>query len=265
MRRRLGSRGGKKAIPLVLIAVMLVLLAVVFFLLQSLKPEQRDQTTLCSEKTGITAGLIILLDLTDAITRTQHERLKQIIDKKINDAQVNTLIAVSAVRADLSERGVKFKRCKPRDGSRANELYENPRLIAETYSESFKQPLDEVLEKALAVEGAQQSPIMESLQATLAETPGFLHATYPRRVIIVSDLVQHSSVFSFYRRDNWRKFSRSSDYRRLARNLKDVDIEIWYLPRAKIQIDVSEVDDFWVNYFEQSGAHSVRTLPLGDL
>ncbi len=191
--------------------------------------------------------------------------MRSILEKEVSGARQNTLIAVGAVRPDPGERGVDFALCKPLEGSAASQLYQNPRLVAEKYEKDFRQPFAASLEKMLKTERANRSPIMESLQAALAATPGFVDAEYPRRVIIVSDLLQHSAVFSFYRRETWRKFQRSRDFARLARTLRGVDVQILRLPRPKAKIDPAEVGDFWANYFDQAGARSVRSRMLGDL
>lgn len=248
-----------------LIAVSIALLAgsgIVFYLLT---PPAINTETLCPEKTGPEEGLVILLDLTDSIKQTQHSRLREILDRKIADTPPNTLIAVGAVKSDATGHGTMFKLCKPLEGRKANEFYQNPKLVDKRYKENFLHPFNAMLKKLMASKSAQQSPIMESLQATLAETPGFLESTYPRRIIIVSDLIQHSATFSFYRRDNWQKFEASPDYARLARNLDDVHIEIYRLPRPEAKVNMPDVDDFWVNYLEQSGVHSIRVSTIGDL
>jgi len=228
------------------------------------KPPEYNKSTLCP-KTGPEAGLVILLDLTDRIGATQHIRLRSILEKEVLDARQNTLIAVGAVNPNPGKRGIDFALCKPLEGSAANQLYQNPRLITKKYEMGFQKPFAASLEKMLKAERADRSPIMESLQAALAATPGFVDAEYPRRVIIVSDLLQHSAVFSFYRRDTWRKFQRSRDFERLARTLHGVDVQILRLPRPKARIDPVEVGDFWVNYFDQAGARRIRYRMLGDL
>ena len=233
-------------------------------LLRLLNPSELDSKTLCP-KTGPEAGLVILLDLTDRIGSTQHVRLHSILEKEVSGARQNTLIAVGAVKSEPSKRGVDFALCKPLEGSAASQLYQNPRLVAEKYKKDFRKPFTASLEKMLKTGRADRSPIMESLQAALAAAPGFVDAEYPRRLIIVSDLLQHSAVFSFYRRDTWRKFQRSRDFERLARTLRGVEVQILRLPRPKAKIDPAEVGDFWVNYFDQAGARSVRSRMLGDL
>ncbi len=261
-RRRAGGR--RSILWLLLIVPLLALLIGGLFAVRQLAPPEYDKETLCP-KAGPEAGLVVLLDLTDRIGSTQHARLRDILGKKVANERQNTFIAVGAVRPEPAGRGVDFALCKPLEGSAANELYQNPRLVAERYEKSFRRPFAANLEKMLTAKGAGRSPIMESLQAVLAATPGFLDATYARRVIIVSDLLQHSAVFSFYRGDTWRKFQRSRDFARLARSLQGMDVEILRLPRPKAKIDPAEVGNFWVNYFDQAGARRVRSRMLGDL
>ena len=262
-RRRAGS-ATRSLLGYLLIGLLVVLSVIVLIAVSWLKPPEYDQKTLCP-KTGPEAGLVVLLDLTDRIGSTQHIRLRSILEKEVSDAHQNTLIAVGAVRSEPSKRGVDFALCKPLEGSAASQLYQNPRLVTEKYEKDFQQPFTASLEKMLKATRANRSPIMESLQATLAATPGFVDAEYPRRVIIVSDLLQHSAVFSFSRRDTWRKFHRSRDFERLARTLRGVDVQILRLPRPKAKIDTVEVGDFWANYFDQAGARHVRSRIVGDL
>ncbi len=246
-----------------LFSVILVVVAVVWF---QNRPANTSEN-LCPTKSGPVAGLAVLLDLTDPLKNVQTERLRGILDRRIAEAIPNTLIAVGAVHADASARGADFALCKPESGERANEIYQNPRMIAEQYRKKFRLPFDKILERMLRSPKADSSPIMESLQALLVGTPGFVDAKYPRRVIIVSDLLQHSAAFSFYRRDRWATFVRSPNAQRLAGRLNGVVVEICRVPRPNARIKKAEVDDFWVNYFERAGASRVfaSTCPLGDL
>lgn len=261
MRRHRRRAGGWWAL------VALVILAMVGagVLVHRLSPLELDEATLCPKDTGPHAGLFVLLDLTDPPGSTELGRLRNLIEQAVADAIPHTLIAVAAVAADPAARGVSFSLCKPLAGKDANELYQNPRLIAARYEEKFKKPFDDMIDRMLGDEGAPRSPIMESLQAGLAETPGFLDAAWPRRVVIASDLLQHSDSFSFYRGDDWRSFEGSTAFGRMAKTLDGVDVEILRLPRAVPGIDAAVVDDFWVRYFESSQAESVKVRIIGDL
>ena len=248
-----------------LIVGTLVALIVGIVLVRDLRPPLIDETTLCPKETGPVASIAVLLDLTDPLSKIQHTRLRGILEATIAGAKANTLFAVGAVRTDPVRRGAEFKLCKPLEGKEANELYQNPGLIQKRYRKEFKGPLDSVLEEMLATNAADRSPIMESLQALLASTPGFLDAKYPRRILIVSDLFENSAAFSFFRGGTWQTFVRSPDFRRLAKNMNGIDIEIHRLPRSSAKVDNADVEDFWVNYFDQAGVRKLSTRWLGDL
>lgn len=116
-----------------------------------------------------------------------------------------------------------------------------------------------------------RAPIMESLQALVAETPllvqdGLRSADQrERRILIVSDMLQNSDVVSFYHGQEWADFQASRDFARLGRNLHDVSVEILRLPRNDPAIrDPEAVDHYWVRYFDYQGA-SVRARTIGDL
>ena len=248
-----------------LIVVTLMGLAVLVVFLREFRPPTIDETTLCPKETGAAAGIVILLDLTDPLSQTQHARLRGIFEATLAEAEANTLFAVGAVRTDPSRRGAEFKLCKPLEGSEANELYQNSRLVQDRYRKEFERPLDSVLEEMLAAKAADRSPIMESLQALLASTPGFLDAKYPRHVLIVSDLLQHSASFSFYRGGTWQTFIRSPDSRRQARNMNGIDVKIYRVPRLNARLKNADVEDFWANYFDRAGVRSISVEWLGDL
>ena len=103
---------------------------------------------------------------------------------------------------------------------------------------------------------------MEGLQALLA---GTAPAEGPRRIVIVSDLLQHSDALSFYRGEDWESFRASADFGRLARNLDGAEVTILRVPRPGAKVDGAAVDDFWVRYLDVQGAERVDVEPLGDL
>ncbi len=269
-RRRRKTRGQARRTPnWVWGGVMAVAVAVAMggvVLVQSFKGEAVDERS-CPKASGPAAGLAVLLDLTDALKPVQHKRLQGLLDKRIADAKQGTLIAVGAVRADALERDADFAHCKPATGEKASELYQNPRMIEERYRKEFLEPFEAIISAMLDSPAADRSPIMESLQALLVSTPGFVDASYPRRVIIASDLLQNSEAFSFYRGDRWRRFVRSQNAERLAGRLQGVEVEICRIPRPGSKVNKAAVDDFWVNYFNRAGVSRVftTTCPLGDL
>jgi hypothetical protein len=151
-------------------------------------------------------------------------------------------------------------------GAEGGEWTRNPTQLDRRFQAGFLAPFEAELGGMLDAEEAQESPIMEGLQALLAgQRAAGVRVEGRRRIVIVSDLVQHSEALSFYRGDDWESFRASPDFARLARNLDGVEVTIVRIPRAGAKVDASAVDDFWVRYLDAQGAGRVDVEPLGDL
>ncbi|TFL19632.1 hypothetical protein [Jannaschia formosa] len=214
-----------------------------------------DAASLCPED-GPVGHLAILIDTTDPISPTQLARARAELASMIEAAPDFTRVSLATV----SPRAAPVRSlCKP--PSDASALTANPRLVAERYESDFLAPVTETLDGLLAVPEADSSPIIEALQAFLAAIPDF--GDGPARVVLVSDLVQHSEVFSFYRGGDWDSFSASGGAERLARSLDGAEVAILRFPRPAAPR--AAVDDFWVRYLDAQGAARVVPTVLGDL
>lgn len=222
-----------------------------------------DQDTLC-EFSGPDHAKVLLLDLTDPLSPTQASRLKTLIDHEIEKSPANTMLSLGIVSDDPEDWGARFSLCKPRSGEEASDLYENPRMIAESYQENFERPLNAVLTSTLNASEASSSPIMEALQSLIAETPAFNTVRGDRELLIVSDMLQHSEALSAYRGQGWDYFASSGSADRLAENLQSVSVRIVRIPRQS-RADASLSEDFWARYFDRQGAGLPSVTVLGDL
>jgi hypothetical protein len=229
----------------------------------TLAPETLDPVTLCPVS-GPEAQMAILLDMTDPVSASQLAAARSMIEREIDRAALGTRISLGLVSPDPAVQGkVHLSVCKPRTGADANELYENPIMIAARYRDGFAAPLEAVLESLLAADGSKTSPIMESLQALIADAPGFRVFEGTRKLVIFSDLMQHGDLISFYRGQTWRDLEKSGAIERFAHSLTGADVVILRIPRPKAP--AADVDDFWSRYFDLQGAASVRLHVVGDL
>ena len=258
-----GASGLQKILYALLIVVSVAALGGFYWLSVSFEEPTLDEA-LCPE-TGATGQTVVLLDLTDPVTTAQAMQIRREIMSTIDAAPIGTLFALGIVHPDEAERGVRFKACKPLAGQDANELIQNPRMVAERYEERFVTPLDATLDEMLDLAKANSSPIMESLQAIVGALDRRLVEGGGKTIILATDLIQHSEIFSFFRRQTWQTFEQATAFRRLARNLNGYKIKILRLPREAAAIDRSAVDDFWVRYFEAQGADRVSVHAIGDL
>ena len=213
---------------------------------------------------GPRAHLAILIDTTDPLTLTHLQRTRQILDSKIEAAHVGTRVSFSTVNPDSDVRqSAFFSICKPPSEKDASHLTANPRMIQEKYEAAFRTPVDDTLKRLLTIPEAQSSPIMEGLQEFASRIPEFTTTERRRELVIMSDLMQHSNSFSFYRGGTWNSFSDANGPERFGLAFNDVDISILRIPRA---VEITEtVDDFWARYLMAQGFDSVDITTIGDL
>lgn len=225
-----------------------------------------DADTLCPLVTGPVAETVILFDLTDPLAPAQTSQLLQYLEREFADAAIGTQFTLGVVSEDPADWGATPALCKPHSDKDVSSLTQNVPLVKQRYEERFLAPLKASLSGMISASGANSSPIMESLQALIATTPGFLTFPGPRKVILVSDLLQHSDAMSFYRGDDWQSFSNSPAFQRLGRTLDGVEVAVFAVPRVSDKInDPAAVEDFWLRYFDLQGAQLPTLRSLGDL
>lgn len=269
--RRAGRRGrhGGVGTP-ILAAVAALLVASVagafWWSGQDQKANATDEVTLCPVPDGPTAMTAILIDLTDPISPAQHAQLTALLDREVAEAIRGTQFTMGVVSEDPAGWGASPPLCKPQSRNSASALTQNATLIGRRYRDRFVAPLQDRIATLTGVSGANQSPIMESLQALVAATPGFVTFDGPRRIIIVSDLLQHSEAMSFYRGGDWESFHASPSYQRLGSILSGAEVMLLQIPRPSEGVrDPQILEDFWARYFDVQGAHLPSVKRLGDL
>lgn len=225
-----------------------------------------DEATLCPD-TGPAGVLVVLLDLTDPLTSRQGARLRNLLDDRIAKLPQDTMISFGVVSNDEGRRGALYSSCKPADGSAASQLYENPALITARFQKEFVEPMRAGLNEAMGGGEEDRSPIMESLQALIAETPAFETSAGLHELLIVSDLLQHSDVLSFYRGEGWEALRASGGTDRLARTLNGAQVSILKVPRPGAPtVARDQAEGFWARYFDVQGARAPISIEvLGDL
>jgi hypothetical protein len=271
--RRHGGRGGRReggaTTPLLVMLAVAAVGAVVagfVWMNRTATVMAVDEQTLCPVATGPVAETVFLFDLTDPLTPAQNGQLRQQIESILDTAPLGTQFTMGVVSPDPAHWGATDPLCKPRSDEDVTALTQNVALVQARYDDLFLTPLRAKIDGMIGATGADSSPIMESLQALLADTPGFATTSVPRRVIIVSDLLQHSDVMSFYRGEDWDSFAASTAFARLNRSLDGAEVLIFRIPRPVDRIDdPAIIDHFWLRYLDLQGAQAPRVITLGDL
>ena len=104
--------------------------------------------------------------------------------------------------------------------------------------------------------GAKTSAIFEAIQSVSLQSfqnPKIV-TNAPKRLIIVSDLIQFTKTLDFYKGDlNYQSFDQTNEARRLHTNLTGVSVEILFIPRAKPD-RINRLVGFWTNWLIDQGA-----------
>ena len=216
-----------------------------------------DEKTLCPEA-GPNGIMVAVLDLSDPLSTLQAGRLRTELSRQITEAPEGTMISVAIVDPDSSISGIRFGLCRPQAGWEASMLYQNKAMIEERFREEFEAPLEQAIKSMLRGEEQATSPIIETIHQAVVDTFGYRTDDISKKLVLVSDLYQNSSMHSFYRGHDWDDFRSSPSYATKSEYLDGFDVVVMRVPRPVPRSSTNDaVEDFWVNYLEASGVKSI--------
>ena len=247
--------------------VIAILLVVVV-----LKPPsvERDPQTLCRSE-GPSAITAILLDRTDSFMPTTKSDLETRIWNLLDEIEENHEISLFAVDPEHGGNlDPIIKVCSPGDPKNVDHLTQSEAIMRRNWQQKFRTPLEEELRKLLTNKEAESSPIMESVQSVaITHFQSTKRRDLPRRLIVVSDLLQNSGAISFYKNEpDFRRFRSSPQARGLNPDLRGVEIELWLIQRKQRQQgDGAAVLQFFRSWLAEHGGRvrtSVRTSGINN-
>jgi hypothetical protein len=243
-------------VPLIALAIVLIggLIGASVFLARSRVELNAD--TGCPVK-GPSAVTAILFDRTDPINDKQKLYLQNKLDSFRGTTQKYEEVDTYALE-DQGDGVVKpiLRICDPGRGTDVSSLTGNPRLLYERWERQFDTPLRDMLENLQQGGGSKTSAIFEAIQSVSLQSfqSSKLSADTPRKLILISDLVQFTKSLDFYKGDlNYQTFQLSNEARRLHTNLNDVGVEILFIPRARPD-RINRLVSLWTNWFVNQGA-----------
>jgi hypothetical protein len=210
------------------------------------------------------AHSVVLVDETDALSRDELAYAKAVILNEYYWLPIGGRMTVRNIIAepDLAEDIVV---CRMDDGSKALGLASNPRMLRASFQKVAGARLDDLYTALRKAPLQKMSPIMEYVAATM-DRPNFGSDVKDRRLVVISDMAQHSDLFSQYGHD---RHPRPTDdaMEQLRRDLTDVHVRIHYVPRrslAKLQGPAHRA--FWIDYFKHMHADTAlgHSLLIGE-
>jgi hypothetical protein len=256
------DRGTKLRYSLSAIFLLIILVTTIYV---SSQPKQKSN--LCTGTPG--GNVVILMDYSDIINvETTHAEIKRRIEKIISDdskVKPNDRVSVFALTDDPAKVKPLFDFCRPATGG--NPLVTNPD-VQNAFLAFFKKHLTEAIEKKPAE--VKSSPIIEML-SVIGRTSYFNENR--RSLFVFSDLIQYNkgsvnlyktctgegspvtkaqTALASYRKDN-------SSFPQLQLS-KDVNVELYQIPRPELKIQQSCLTAFWQDAFGQA-TPSITPLP----
>ncbi|MCW5699602.1 MAG: hypothetical protein KIT00_07160, partial [Rhodospirillales bacterium] len=97
------------------------------------------------------------------------------------------------------------------------------------------------------------SPIAEALTGIM-DRADFQKSISSRKLVLVSDLLQNSSTYSFYRQSaTWDSYQNSASGEAIP-DMHGVVVVARIVPRRHYNLPITRLKTFWSRYFEAAGA-----------
>ena len=224
-----------------------------------------DETTLCP-KGGARTLTVVLVDRTDPLTTIQRAALRRRLEEiKDSVAQYGALRIYSIEPIGETLLPPLVNLCNPGRGADIDPKFGNPRLVEKRWRERFAIPIEALLDDLMQIHEADSSPIMESIQSiAVSILRGNAAAEIPKRLIIASDMLQHTVEYSQYKGGlDFQEFRKSGYYRRLQADLRGVEVEIIYVRRDTRRAAQGKAHiQFWRDYIGDLGGALKRVVAL---
>ena len=223
----------------------------------------RDKITLCREDGIITTDHVIVIDATDSFNETQALLAKKELVSIIDRSPVDSRFSLYVINTDIADKKPIIEICNPGDGSDKSELTSNKRRLLEQWKEKFHDKIIDDIDSLIDIHIANNSPIMETIKYASINTL-YNSNSKNKKLIILSDLLQHSSSYSQYQKtESFEQFSGQAVSSLLRPSLDDVAVEVLYLYRIKDKSRQNRKHiTFWEKFFAKSGGSITRVKKL---
>jgi hypothetical protein len=168
------------------------------------QPPPRDEESLCLKSATSASAVteaghhVLLVDKTDKWTEPQGSRLRSVVIGMRNQLGLNERLSLFVFENRVDEGfPPKFSRCNPGRGSDTNIFTSNPRRWEKKFNDDFGKPLDDIIAQLIKPAEGDSSPILEIL-IDITNRDELNKNDIPRRVVIVSDMLQNSDAYTFF-------------------------------------------------------------------
>lgn len=239
---------------LIVIAMTLVVIVGMWFFKEAESRVELDSNTNCPIK-GANSVTAILIDTTDSLSRDQALYLNKKLSELVLNSETYDKFDIYFLNETTDKISPSISVCNPGDGNDKSELTNNKRRLKEVWKTTFFDKLSELFSTLREVPQADQSPIIEGIK--FVSIDAFVgNEAKNKKLIVVSDLLQHSSLLSHYSDQYSENVAESSPISASFPYLEHVDVTLMYVVRpAYRQLQSNKHFVFWENLIRASGGN----------
>lgn len=220
------------------------------------QPPATDHMTACRMDQKDPAHTIILIDQSDPFQKNDYGWVDSLVDEEARRLpKYGRLTVVTPNTADPFEPQQVFSACSTGAARSANPLFENPRMVEDAWRDSFRKPLGAAVNTVMKDKTAPSSPLAEALYSVFDRSDFRAENSSKRRVVIISDLMQNSKDFSFYRKGADYSSFQETKLGRFTFNAGGAEIIARIVPRQQYDLPLEDLKLFWKSYFSDANAN----------
>ncbi len=235
--------------------------------------EKNNSSTLCPAS-GSEQRTILLIDTTDPLTLVAQEKLKNLLKGFLSPKNkyylqpAHELIAYR-LTPQVGNMGKPIRVCNPgnpKDRTWTDDLTSGV-IDARRKWRHFEQQIRRVLPRINEQVEGERSPLLESIALITARHVPSLGAEKqrkPTRLILFSDMLQHSERLSHYESlPKMKTFKALVGYAEMNSDLRSVDVWLFYVRRTGLEhIQTPKHYYWWTQAIELFGGRLMEQVPL---
>lgn len=235
--------------------------AIVHYTLKARSVEQ-IASDLCPES-GETSRLVVLLDTSDGLAAITRKEVLERLTELPSETPVGGRLEISTLLTTSDSRNILFSGCNIGNAASVDATIANPRLAQKRWEEGYSRPLENLFANLPDIE-ADSSPIMAGIQnIALKYLVQKKASKVPTHIIVISDMIEHTSKYSQYRGSlSYRRYQKSQAHEHFETNLKNAKISIWLVVRETSRLDDRKHMEFWARWIEENNGHLGSIIKL---
>ncbi len=238
---------------------LLVIFFGIFVYSYKMSNHSRDKVTQCRNDSFISKETAIIFDATDSFSDTQAILIKDKMNEIISESLLDERFTFYILGKEESKYKKEFAVCNPGDGTDKNNLTSNIRRIKKQWELKFHNKISSTVDKLIGENTAINSPIMKMIKFASVDTISPSKST-DKRLIIVSDMIEHTIRYSHYKNDlSYKNISSTPYIKQLKSHLQKTSVQIMYILREKdTSIQNRKHILFWENFISASGGQITK-------